>query len=246
MAQTTKHRTEKGLQFAATSWTNVMAARQANSPEAAAALEKLCAEYWYPIYAYIRRRGCDPHTAQDLTQEFFYRLVKEDFLGAVDRRKGKFRSFLLVVVRRFLGGERDREHALKRGGGRPIVSLDAEDAESRYALELASELSPDKVYERAWFRTVLDQTLSRLKQESVAAGKGELFEQLKGFLDETSRPGAYHALAAGLGMTPNAVAVAVFRLKQRYQQLAREELARTVADSDQVEQELRHLLVIFG
>lgn len=242
----TKHRTELGLRFATTSWTDVVAARQADSPGAAVALEKLCTTYWYPVYAFLRRKQCDPHQAQDLTQEFFYRLVKTDLLGVVDRQKGKFRSFLLVVVRRFLNDERDRQRALKRGGGQTILSLDADDAENRYINEPQSDLAPDKAYEQAWFRTLLDQVLARLQAENVAAGKGAQFERLRVFLEEDSKPGAYPALAGELGMKPNAVAVAVFRLKQRYQELAREEISRTVCDPEQIESEMRHLLRLFG
>jgi RNA polymerase sigma-70 factor (ECF subfamily) len=245
-AEHQEYQTERGLRFATTSWTDVVAARQGGSPAAAAAMEKFCTTYWYPVYAYLRRRGCDPHQAQDLTQEFFYRLVKTDLLGSVDRQKGKFRSFLLVVVRRFHNDERDRGRALKRGGGQAILSLDAEDAEGRYALEPSSDQSPDKAYEQAWFRTLLAQVLNRLREESVAAGKGVIFDRLKVFLDDDSRPGVYQAVAAELGMKPNAVAVAVFRLKQRYQELTREEIARTVSDPAHIESELRHLLALFG
>ena len=242
----TKHRTELGLRFATTSWTAIVAARQADSPGAAAALEKLCATYWYPVYAYLRRRQCDPHQAQDLTQEFFYRLLKTDLLGVADRQKGKFRSFLLVVVRRFLNDERARERAQKRGGGQTILSLDADDAENRYLTEPVSDAAPDKAYELAWFRTLLDQVLVRLREENVDAGKGALFDRLKVFLEDESKPGAYPAAAAELGMKPNAVAVAVFRLKQRYHELAREEISRTVSDPAHIESEMRHLLKLFG
>src|SRR5688572_32731802 len=140
--------TARGAQFAATSWTNVIAAQQSGSSEAAAALETLCATYWYPLYGYLRRKGHDPHKAQDLTQEFFYRLVKENYLGAVDRRRGKFRSFLLAALNHFVSNQRDYDRALKRGGRAITVSVDDTSFETRYQAEPALQLSPEKIFER--------------------------------------------------------------------------------------------------
>src|SRR6266511_3084610 len=154
--------TGDGGQFAPTSWTDVLAAQRGGSPEASAALEKLCGTYWYPLYAYLRRKGFDPHKAQDLNQEFFYRLLRENYLGAVDRRRGKFRSFLLAALNHFVSNQRDHERAAKRGGGKTIISLDDTDAENRFKMEPSSNLSPEKIFERNWFLTLFDQALARM------------------------------------------------------------------------------------
>ena len=169
-------------QFAATRWTVVLAAGQAASPQAGRALEELCRAYWYPLYAYVRRRGYDVHEAEDLTQEFFARLLAKHYLADVDRTKGKFRSFLLASLKHFLANEWDRAHAAKRGGGQPLLSLATRTAETRYRSEPADELDPEKLLERQWALALLDQVLDRLQAESVADGKGEQFDQLKLFL----------------------------------------------------------------
>src|SRR5262245_43588435 len=233
-----------GAQFAPTSWTDVMAAQRGGSPEAAAALEKLCRAYWYPLYAYIRRKGYEPYKAQDLNQEFFYRLLKENYLGAVDRRRGKFRSFLLAAVNHFLSNQRDYERAAKRGGGYQLVSLDEEDAEGRFKMEPASDLSPEKIFERNWFLTLFDQALARLREEQTAAGRPELFDQLKQFLIEDAHACDYRAAATQLNMTPNAVAVTVHRLRERYKKLVHEEVVRTVGDPSEIEGELRRFFAV--
>src|SRR5258705_6536618 len=176
-----KSHTAIGAQFAATSWTNILAAQRTGSPESGAALEKLCCTYWYPLYAYLRRKGSNPHEAQDLTQEFFYRLINDNYLGAVDRRRGKFRSFLLAALNHFVSNQRDYERAAKRGGGKTIISLDDTDAENRFKMEPSSHLSPEKIFERNWFLTLFDQALARMREEQVAAGRDELFDQLKQF-----------------------------------------------------------------
>jgi len=237
-------KTAYGAQFAATSWTNVLAAQRSGSPEAAGALEKLCKAYWYPLYAYIRRKGYDPHKAQDLNQEFFYRLLKENYLGAVDRRRGKFRSFLLAALNHFLSNQRDYERALKRGGGQTLISLDETDAENRYLLEPASDLSPEKIFERNWFLALFDQALTRMREEHAAAGRVEVFEQLRQFIIEDAEPGDYNAVAAGVNMTPNAVAVTVHRWRERYKKLVHEEIIRTVADPTEIDDELHRFFAV--
>jgi len=233
-----------GAQFAATSWTNVLTAQRGGSPEAAAALEKLCRTYWYPLYAYIRRKGCDPHKAQDLNQEFFYRLIKENYLGAVDRRRGKFRSFLLAALNHFLSNQRDYERAAKRGGRYTLISLDDTDAETRFKLEPASDLSPEKIFERNWFLTLFEHALTRLREEQTAAGRAELFEDLKQFLIEDAESGDYNAAATRVNLRPNAVAVTVHRLRERYRKLVHEEIVRTVADPAEIEEELRRFFAV--
>jgi RNA polymerase sigma-70 factor (ECF subfamily) len=238
--------TARGLNWPTTSWTDVMAVRQAGSPEAASALDQLCTDYWFPIYAYIRRRGHSPDKAQDLTQEFFYRMLKQNYLGNLQRREAKFRSFLLGVLHNIICDERDREQAFKRGGGWTALSLDEMDAEDRYARELASDLSPDKLYEVAWFQTILKRALARLRAEYAAAGKERIYDRLKDMLYEPIRYGGCKALAVELAMTSNTVAVAIYRLQCRYHELARQEIARTVGTRAEVEAELRHLLDLFA
>ena len=237
--------TTHAAKFAATSWTDVLAAQQGGSPEAAVALEKLCHAYWYPLYAYIRRKGYDPHKAQDLNQEFFYRLIKENYLGAVDRRRGKFRSFLLAALNHFLSNQRDYERAAKRGGGQTILSLDDTDAEDRFKLEPASsELSPEKIFERNWFLTLLDHALTRLREEQTEAGRAQLFQLVKPFIIEEAESGEYNTVASQANMTPNAVAVTVHRWRDRYRKLVQEEVLRTVADSSELEEELRRFFTV--
>lgn len=236
--------TGHGAQFAPTSWTDVLAAQRGGSREAEAAMEKLCQTYWYPLYSYLRRKGSDPDMAQDLTQGFFYRLIKENYLGAVDRRRGKFRSFLLAALNHFVSNQRDHERAAKRGGGQTLVSLDDTDAEDRFKLEPASDLSPEKIFERNWFLTLFDQALARLREEQKAAGKEALFDQLKLFVIEEAESGDYNNAAARVNMTPNAVAVTVHRLRDRYKKLVHEEVMRTVADPSEIEEELHRFFAV--
>jgi len=233
-----------GAQFAATSWTDVLAAQRSGSPEAERALERLCVTYWYPLYAYIRRRGYDPEQASDLTQEFFYRLIRENYLGAVDRRRGKFRSFLLAALNHFLSNQRDHERAPKRGGGQAILSLDETDAEDRFKLEPASTLSPEKIFERNWFLTLLEQALNRLREEQAAAGKEQLFDHLRPFIIEDAASGDYNQVAAKAEMTANAVAVTVHRLRERYKKLLHEEIVRTVGDPSEIDDELHRFFAV--
>ena len=233
-----------GAQFAPTSWTDVLAAQRGGSVEAEAALEKLCCTYWYPLYAYLRRKGFDPHKAQDLNQEFFYRLLKENYLGAVDRRRGKFRSFLLAALNHFVSNQRDHERAAKRGGGQTLISLDDTDGENRFKLEPSSELSPEKIFERNWFMTLFEQALARLREEQAAAGRAELFDQLKIFVVEDAESGDYNNAAVRVNMTPNAVAVTVHRWRERYKKLVHEEVLRTVADPSEIEDELRRFFAV--
>ena len=231
-------------QFAATSWTNVLAAQQSGSREAEAALEKLCSTYWYPLYAYLRRKGHDPHQAQDLTQGFFYRLLKENFLGAVDRRRGKFRSFLLAALNHHVSNQRDYDRAAKRGGGQTLISLDDTAAESRFMREPESKLSPEKNFERNWFLTLFDQAQSRLREEVAADGRAALFDLVQPYLLEDAADREYHAVAAQMSMTPNAVAVTVHRWRDRYKKFLREEILRTVADPAEIEDELHRFFEV--
>jgi RNA polymerase sigma factor (sigma-70 family) len=220
----------------------VLTAVRGESPQAARALEELCQAYWYPLYAYVRRRGYDSHEAEDLTQEFFARLLAKNYLTDVDREKGKFRSFLLASLKHFLANEWDRVQAQKRGGGHTIISLDAE---TRYRQEPKDELSADKLLDRQWAIALLDQVLARLGTEYVDAGKSEVFEQLKDSLTGARDSIPYAAIAAKMDTTEGAVKVAVHRLRQRYRKLLREEIAHTVASPADIDDEIRQLFAAF-
>ena len=209
------------------------------------ALAELCRTYWYPLYAYVRRSGRDRHQSEDLIQEFFARLLAGNSLGGVDRAKGKFRSFLLAALKHFLANEWDRAQAQKRGGAQIPIALDGLSADTRYRLEPADDRTPDKVFERQWALTVLEQALARLKNEYTDAGKSGLFEELKGFLTGDGQGEAYSAIAGRNGMTQGSLKVAVHRLRRRYRALLREEVAQTVSDPKEVEGEIRALFAAF-
>ena len=227
--------------FTTTHWSVVSAAGRPDSPQAAQALEKLCSTYWYPLYAFIRRKGYEAHDAQDLTQSFFARLLEKDFLSGVDRTKGKFRSFLLAALEHFLANEWRDAHAQKRGGKVTFISLDDESPEQQYLQLAASGLSAQQLFEQQWAMALLDQVLARLRTEFAAAGKGVLFEQLKIFLTGEKRPVSYAELAVELQSKEAALKMAVSRMRQRYGELLRAEIANTVSSPDEVEGELRAL-----
>jgi DNA-directed RNA polymerase specialized sigma24 family protein len=231
--------------FATTHWSLVLAARDRAEPGAGDALASLCALYWYPLYAYVRRRGHGADDAHDLTQEFFARLLAKDFLAGVDRTKGKFRAFLLAAVNHFLANERDRTRAKKRGGGRPVLSLDAADAEGRYRAEPAGGLTPEQLFERRWALALLGEVMARLRADYEAKGKGRLFDRLRGFLVGEKGAG-YRGAVDELGLSEGAVKVAVHRLRRRYRELLREEIGRTVATPDEIEEEIRELFAALG
>ena len=232
--------------FATTHWSVVLSAADSRSATAQEALEKLCRTYWYPIYAYLRRRGCGEHDAQDLTQGFFAQLLERRSIQSVEREKGKFRSFLLASLNYYMADERDRANAQKRGGGREVLSLDVQEAEQRYRLEPVDERSPEKIFEHRWAMALLDQVLVRLGQEFAEAGKRELFERLQAFLVEGTGERTYAEVAREMGMTEEAVKKATQRIRQRYHQLFREELAQTVASPAEVDEELRHLCQVLN
>jgi RNA polymerase sigma-70 factor (ECF subfamily) len=226
--------------FATTHWSLVLAARDRAEPGADDALASLCVLYWYPLYAYVRRRGHGPDDAHDLTQEFFTRLLEKGFLANVDRGKGKFRSFLLAACNHFLANERDRARAKKRGGGQTVISLDAADAKERYRREPADDLTPEKLFERHWALALLQQVMARLRDEFEAKGKGHLFNRLRGFL-VGERGSGYRQAADALGLSEGALKVAVHRLRQRYREMLYEEIGRTVGTKDEIEGEIREL-----
>jgi RNA polymerase sigma-70 factor (ECF subfamily) len=232
------------VSFATTRWSVVTAAGDRLSPNAARALETLCRAYWYPLYAYVRRKGLAAADAQDVTQEFFCRLIGQNDLEAVDRRQGSFRSYLLASMNHLLANEWDKARTLKRGGGRQIISLDAEEAEGRFAHETAVDDSAEKAFDRRWATTLLDRALAILHEEFAASGKIAQFERLKAFLSDVAGEGDYAALAEPLGLEPGGVAVAVHRLRLRYREIVRAEIAQTVATEAELKAEMRHLFSI--
>ena len=223
-----------------------MTAGHGSAEAARHALEKLCGAYWPPIYMYVRRRGYDSHEAQDVTQSFFASLLSRNALEKVRPEHGRFRSFLVACVNNFLANDYDRQQAAKRGGGQPILSLDEMAAEDGSLMKLTSTDSPEKALDLRWALTILNRALQQLKTEFVTAGRETVFERLKRFLEEEVRPGDYGSLASELRMTSGAVAVAVHRLRQRYRELVRREIAQTVARPEQVEDEVRHLLAVWS
>ncbi len=232
-------------QFVPTHWTVILAAK-GDTTHAQVALEKLCQTYWPPIYAFVRRQGKTPHDAQDLTQEFFARLLEKNYLANVERAKGKFRSFLLASLKHFLANEWDKANTLKRGGGRSIISIDEKTAETRCGVELPDNVSADKIFERRWATALLDSTLARLRDEYVADGKKTIFEELKGTLAGERSAIPYSQIALKLSTTEGNIKVAVHRVRTRYRELLRQEIAQTVASPNDVEEELRNLFIILA
>ena len=232
--------------FATTRWTVVLHARDASDTQAREALENLCRAYWYPLYAFVRRQGVRPEDAQDLTQAFFERLIEKNFLADVEREKGRFRSFLLAALKHFLANEWDKARAQKRGGGAIHVPIDTTSAETRYGLEPAHFDTPEKLFERRWAITLLDRVLDRLRAEHVKAGKADLFEHLKPCLTADKTALSHAELGARGGISEGAVKVAVHRLRQRYRELLRAEIAETVDSPGEVDEELRHLFAVLS
>lgn len=230
--------------FAATSWTAVVAAGQSDTPQSREALTRLCEDYWEPLHAYVRRSGYSEHEAKDLTQEFFLRLLSKNAFAAADRSKGKFRTFLLTALNYFLVNEYRRASADKRGGGQKLVSIDEQDEDHEPRHEPASHLSPDVIYEQTWARTVFRQARERLAEEYASTGKANFFAELGVFLDGTPDPRGYHPVAERLQMTPNAVGVAVYRMRQRLGELIRAQIGHTLVNPTpaEIEAEMRFLM----
>jgi len=228
--------------FATTRWSIVLAAGERDAGEAAPALATLCEIYWYPVYAFIRRRGMSPADAQDATQGFFAALLEQDYVSSADRERGRFRTFLLTAVSRFLSKQREHNRTLKRGGGRKLLSIDAAVGEDRYLLEPTDDWSPERLFERRWALTLLDRVLARLEQRYTEQGQTQLFEKLQGCLTGADPEVSHTDLAADLKMTPGALKVAIHRLRRRYRDLLKAEIAETVAGADEVADELDYLL----
>jgi RNA polymerase sigma-70 factor (ECF subfamily) len=238
-------RSEAQPVFATTHWSVVLATADEASSQSTEALEQLCRTYWYPLYAYVRRRGYRPEDAEDLTQEFFLRLLRKNYLANVDPSKGKFRSFLLAAINHFLANEWDRTNAVKRGGRVTFVALDLDSAEQRLA-ETSLEHLPEQIFERCWALAFLQKVLGRLRAEVVQAGHGAHFEELKVFLTGDKPPDSYATLAGKLGTNEASLRKEVQRLRHRYGELLREEIARTVASPAEVEDELCHLFTVLS
>jgi len=236
----------RGDIFATTHWTVVLAAGQSASPDAGVALEELCRTYWYPLYAYVRRQGHTREDAEDLTQAFFATLLAKNYLAGLSSDRGRFRAFLLAALKHFLANEWDRANRQKRGGGVPHLSLDYQAADTRYVVDPADHLSPDKLYDRAWAMTLLEKVVARLRAESTAAGRAGQFEQLKFFLMVDSQNIPYADTAAALLLSEGAVRVAVHRLRRRYRELLQLEIVQTLADPAQAGEEMRALLGAFS
>ena len=229
--------------FATTHWSVVLAAGSPESTRYHEALDVLCRTYWFPLYAYLRRHGCDTHQAEDHIQGFFMRMLEKHSLSGVDEKPGKFRSFLLVSLKNFVANEIDRVQAQKRGGHHTILSFDLEQAERQYISEPSHEMSPERLFERCWAITVLEHAMLRLESEFASSDKAGLFDHLKGYLTAESDVIPYRDMAEKLRMTEGAVKMAVYRLRNRYRDALRGEVAQTVATQEQIDEEIRELLV---
>jgi RNA polymerase sigma factor (sigma-70 family) len=227
--------------FPTTQWSRVVTAAGRDAPECREALSGLCEAYWYPIYAYVRHRGYAPEPARDLTQDFFAYLLERDLIARADPARGRFRAFLRTVCARRLADRRERENAAKRGGGRHPLSIDPLEAERRYAREPAHELTPERIFDRTWALTLLGRVVERLRCEYDDAGRAARFAELIAVLTRDPRSGSYAEVAERLGTTEGNVRVAVHRLRGRYGLLLREEIAATVGDAAQVDDEIRTL-----
>jgi RNA polymerase sigma-70 factor (ECF subfamily) len=232
--------------FATTHWTAVLAAGRKRTPHSDAALEELCKTYWFPLYAYVRRRGHSKEDAEDLVQAFFTRFLEKNYLATVSAERGRFRAFLLAVLKHFLANEWDRSQAQKRGGGNPNLSLDWTSADTKFQIASTSEPSPDKAYDREWALTLLARVLKRLELENAGEGKSKLFESLKIFLTAGKGAASPASAAAILDMDEGAVRVAIHRLRKRYRSLLRDEIAHTLSDPAMVDEEMKALFEAFG
>lgn len=229
--------------FATTRWTIVAAAGQGSEQQVNRALEELCQSYWYPLYAHVRRRGYSKEDAEDLTQAFFVRLLEKNFLSELSPERGRFRSFLLVALKHFLTNEWDKIQRQKRGGGAIVLSLDWQDAESRYQIDPADDLSPDKIYDRAWVLTLLESVMRRLEKANAVNAH---FALLKAYLTADGSAIPYADVASQAGLTENAARVAAHRLRRQYRELLRAEITDTLVDPNQIEEELKELYRIFA
>lgn len=232
--------------FATTHWSVVLAAGEQGSPESRAALEALCRAYWYPLYAYVRRRGHGAHDAQDLTQGFFLHLLGHGYLAHADPRKGRFRTFLLVALNRFLTNAWHHQRAQKRGGESAAVPWDEAEAERRYAAESPGHANPEQLFEQRWALATVERALQRIDAEFRAADRAELFAALKPVLAGEAAAEPYARLAPRFGLTEAALKMTVVRLRRRFGELLREEIASTLTEPGELDDELRHLLAVLS
>jgi len=239
---TEQHSRPSAAIFATTQWSMVVAVRDGGSAEAFTALEGLCRSYWRPVYAYIRRDGFSREDAQDLTQEFFRRLIEKEWIDRLEHRRGKFRSFLLTFLKHFLSDERDRVRAKKRGGGQHFISLDELKAGESDAFEPRESLTADQVFERRWAQTLMERAVARLRQEYVEAGQSELFDQLRELHPGERGERHYAQIGQRLGMSEGAIKSAMHRLRLRHRDVLRHEIGRTVSTRGEVDDEIRHLI----
>ena len=236
----------RGEWFASTHWSVVLAARNGETTGAAAALEKLCKTYWPPLYAFIRREGYDESEAKDLTQEFFLKLIERDYLQHLRHQRGRFRSFILTVLKHFLQEQRGKAGAQKRGGGKVIISLNQLAEEGPYSCEPVDHFSPDHAFERRWAQTVLQTVLNRLRGEYAALGKAPLFDVLKELQPGESDTPSHAEVGVRFGMTEAAVKSAAQRMRRRHREILREEIAHTVTRPEDVDEEIRHLCEVLA
>ncbi len=232
--------------FATTHWSAVITAGRRSTPQSEKALSDLCGIYWYPLYAYVRRRGYSREDAEDLTQGFFTRFLERNYLDGLSSEKGRFRAFLLASLKNFLANEWHKAHRQKRGGNLTALSLDWQSADSRYQIDLADSLTPDRIYDREWALALLEHVITRLRDECVADGKAQLFEELKPFLTADKSAVPYPHVAAQLGMAEGAVRVSVHRLRRRYRAVLRDEINQTLSDPAQLADEMQALLGAFA
>jgi RNA polymerase sigma factor (sigma-70 family) len=238
--------TTPGDVFATTHWTVVLAVGKRHTPQSDAALEELCRTYWFPLYAYVRRRGHSKEDAEDLTQAFFARFLAKNYLAGLSAERGRFRAFLLASLKHFLINEWKKSQRLKRGGGEKNLSLDWQTADTKFQVAATNEPSPDKAFDREWALALLAKVIERLQKECGADGKAKLFEQLKIFLTAGRGALSHAAAAKNLSLDETTVRVAVHRLRKRYRVLLREEIAQTLADESQVDEEMRALFGAFN
>jgi RNA polymerase sigma factor (sigma-70 family) len=232
--------------FATTHWSVVLAAGQGGTLQAAAALEQLCRTYWYPLYVYVRRRGYGVEDAQDLTQQFFAGFLAKESFSLADPARGRFRTFLLKSLQHFLADDWKRAHRAKRGGGAFQLPLDGAAVETRYAAELADPMTPERAYEQRWAMTLLEQVMTRMREDYVRAGKGRLFAALQDLLWGPDVSVSYGTLATELAMTQGALRVAVHRLREHYRERLRAEVAHTVSHPSEVDAELHYLISVIS
>lgn len=232
--------------FATTHWSAVVTAGRRSTPQSEKALGELCGNYWYPLYAYVRRRGYSREDAEDLTQSFFARFLERNYLDGLSSERGRFRAFLLASLKNFLANEWHKSRRLKRGGHLAQLSLDWQSADSRYQIDPADNLTPDRIYDREWALALLERVITRLRDECAADSKAQLFDELKPFLTADKGAVPYPQVAANLGMAEGAVRVSVHRLRRRYRELLRDEISQTLSDPAQLADEMQALLGAFA